>query len=91
MTVLSDWRKSVRTAAKARILRILGHDSMSMHLIYSRFKTLESDLCDDSIDCEHAGVIYGGHEWKHQVRWALQDLKSRGRVRNVPRSGWTVI
>jgi hypothetical protein len=43
--------------------------------IYEPVQRASNDLCDDAVLCEHEGQSYGAPEWRHQVRWALQDLK----------------
>ena len=35
----------------------------------------EPDLCDDTIKCECGGFAPNRPEWKHQIRWAIVDLK----------------
>ena len=87
---IAEWRKDVRVAAKQYLPSLLTHDGTHLHNIYSAFRAKEQALCDDSIPCEHNGVTYSGCEWMHQVRWALQDLKSHEIVNNGPTSYWSL-
>jgi chorismate synthase len=53
------------------------------HEIYEHVRLKHPEFCDDSIECRCGGVESGQPEWKHQVRWAEQDLKYAGEVRLV--------
>lgn len=67
--------KIIRRISKPIIIEYLEEKSYTLNEITDIIKKNLSKSCDDSIICECKGG--GVHpEWKHQVRWALQDLKS---------------
>ena len=40
-------------------------------------------LCDDEILCTHSGTTYNKPEWKHNVNWALHELKLKNVVKRL--------
>lgn len=59
------------------------HGSLKTNQIYKHIKSLHPNLCDDDIECTCGGIPNRQPEWKHQVRWAQQDLKYRGEIELV--------
>lgn len=56
------------------------HGPMSTAEIHPLVQSLHPDLCDDTVERIIDGVHFG-KRWKHMVRNAQQNLKSRGRIR----------
>ena len=84
-----EWRREVRNLAKEIIPRLLRTSGpWPMADIYASVQNASEELCDDAFPCEHKGQPYGAPEWRHQVRWALQDLKHEGVARGLARGQW---
>ena len=77
MNDLVAWRTSVREAAKDAIPAALVDGPLKMADLYEMMVYVAPELCDDGIPCKHNGKKYAASEWRHQVRWALQDLKAQ--------------
>ena len=61
----------------------MKHGLLRTDQIYEFVESVHPDLCDDSIECNCGGIPTGQPEWKHQVRWAQQDLKNWGEIELV--------
>ena len=86
---MREWRKSVRVGAKEAIPTALAiRGPLGVSELYEMMLETQPEMCDESIPCEHNGKRYGDLEWKHQVRWALEDLKRHGEVRRLESIGW---
>jgi len=65
---------AVRGLARIEIPKILKDNPQNSKFILSKFKEIHSGFCDDEFICKcKSSPRYP--EWKHQVRWAIQDLK----------------
>jgi len=80
-------RKIFRESLK-RLL--ISYGPLQTREIYKHIKSLHPDLCDDAIECTCGGTPNRQPEWKHQVRWAQQDLKYRGEIELVNQM-WKII
>jgi hypothetical protein len=59
-------------------------------VIFTYVKTSLPHLCDDEqTTSRNTGEDYGQAEWKHYVRFALNDLKKKN-VKNVKRNYWSI-
>jgi hypothetical protein len=72
--------RKVRLLAKTAIPEILKKIPMKSSDIIEHMRKQYPDLCDDSIKCECRKNKKGNPEWKHQIRWALEDLKYSGNI-----------
>lgn len=73
---------SPREQFRIGILSILReHDPLKTKQIYRYIKELYPILCDDRICCTCGGVKRNSPEWKHQLRWAQQDLKKNRKIK----------
>ncbi len=80
MAKYSENIRSIREVARYDILLLLGKKPKTSVEIFKFIKSNSGNLCDDSITCV-CGKSYGERpEWKHQIRWALQDLKHYGKI-----------
>jgi len=66
---------SVRRLASIEIPKMLKDYPQNSKYILSKFKEIHPGFCDDKIicKCKSSSELYP--EWRHQVRWAIQDLK----------------
>ena len=67
--------RKVRQISKKIIPKILKNKPMQVSKIIEYIKQQHPDLCDDSVKCECGGIVRKNTEWKHQIRWAIADLK----------------
>ena len=65
----------IRELAKKEIPKILQEEPLTTAFILSRIKERYSKYCDDNYFCQCGKISGRQPEWKHQVRWAIQDLK----------------
>jgi len=72
--------RTVRLSSKDIILDLLKKSSTNIDTILAAVKTKNKKLCDDNIKCECGKSNRSAPEWRHQVRWALQDLKYTGKI-----------
>ncbi|MGB8645361.1 MAG: PIN-like domain-containing protein [Anaerolineae bacterium] len=71
--------RSARGLFRETIKAFLEQSSgMKVDKIYSQVKALHPERCNDTIECSHGNP--GQPEWKHQVRFALWDLKNAGDI-----------
>jgi len=66
--------RAVRGLAKIEIPKILKNRPQNSKFIISKFKEKQSGFCDDNFLCKCKNQSKMP-EWKHQVKWAIQDLK----------------
>jgi len=66
----------VRKKSKTEIPTLLKKAPLTLKNIFKIIEINNPSLCDDSVMCKcdkrHTSKI---PEWKHQIRWALEDLK----------------
>ncbi len=72
--------RSVRKVSKTIIPEILSKSPIKIANIIEEIKKQCPDLCDDDIKCECGGNTKNKPEWKHQIRWAVADLKYLGKI-----------
>lgn len=65
----------VRKLSRELIPKLLANKPRKLEYIFSRMKEEYSQNCIDEIKCECGKYNRSSQEWKHQVRWAIQDLK----------------
>ena len=75
MSKYSDDILEVRKISGAIIPKLLADKSRTLEYIFSIIKNKYSKNCDDKIKCKCGKTNRSIQEWKHQVRWAIQDLK----------------
>jgi hypothetical protein len=75
MAKYSEEVRKVRSVSKKEIPKILKKKPMKILHIIEFVKIKYPELCDDSIKCECGGFAPNRVEWKHQIRWAIADLK----------------
>lgn len=90
MSDLSEWRRKIQKAATESIPTAVNAGPLRVARLYEMMLESVPDLCDPEIPCEQNGKRYAPLEWQHQVRWALESLKSKGIIRRAPGSGWEV-
>ena len=66
---------NIRGLAKKEIPKILRKKPLTSTFILSRIKETYTEYCDDDYFCQCGKISGKQPEWKHQVRWAIQDLK----------------
>jgi len=71
----TDMRKTFRSTVRDQLEE---NGPMTTQKLYSRMEDMHPGLCDDSISCTHGNSKQP--EWKHQMRWAQQDLKHDGQI-----------
>jgi len=72
--------REVRRKSKEMILEILAKDSSTIKEFYKSIKKTHTKICDEEIKCTCGKNNGTSPEWKHQVGWALEDLKYRGKI-----------
>ena len=75
MAKYSEEVRAVRKISKKIIPELLKSKSKGILAIMEHVQNKEPDLCDDTIKCECGGFAPNRPEWKHQIRWAIVDLK----------------
>lgn len=65
----------VRKVSKKIIPELLEDGPKGILAIMEYVQNKKLDLCNDSIKCECGGFAPNRPEWKHQIRWAIVDLK----------------
>ena len=75
MSKYSDDILEVRKLSRELIPRLLADKSRTLEYLFSSIKNKHSKNCDDKIKCQCGKTNRSNPEWKHQVRWAIQDLK----------------
>lgn len=81
MAKYSQTIRDVRKFAAEDIPKFLKKSSLTLAPIYDAMKEKYSDNCDKTILCSCGNLTTIRPEWKHQVRWALQDLKYSGVIK----------
>ncbi len=66
---------SIRKLARKAIPQILMDVPQKSNFILSKFEEKYSEKCDNNFLCKCKNQSGSSPEWKHQVRWAIQDLK----------------
>lgn len=75
-----DHVRIVRQISKPIIIKFLEEKSFTLNEVAEQIKNKLPKNCDNLVMCEcKGGSAYP--EWRHQVRWALQDLKSLGKIK----------
>lgn len=72
--------KKIRNLVKPLILQLLKSKPRTIEFIYNKTSNNIPEFCNNNIKCECGGKIRKVPEWKHQVRWAIQDLKYTGKI-----------
>ncbi len=62
------------------VLRMVLTRPSTIQEIYSEVIDRFPTECNDAVLCTCGGISRTQPEWKHQVRWAMQDLKYQGFV-----------
>lgn len=70
----------LRKVAREIIPTILERNAVTSNTVLSKIKAKHADLCLDEIICNCGNKKTYMPEWKHQVYWALNDLKSRNKL-----------
>ena len=70
----------VRKKSKPLILNFLKKKPKTIEQIYNKTSNAFPEICDNSIICQCGSTNRKIPEWKHQVRWALQDLKYHSQI-----------
>src|SRR3990172_2906091 len=84
-----EWRREVRLAVQAFIEDVITPgERFETADIYDYFSTECAELCDDSIPCQCRGRRVEEPEWRHYVRFAIEDSKRRGIIERAKPSGW---
>jgi len=77
----------LRQNCKKIILKKLEKKSSTIAQIYELVKVQLDSFCDDSIKCVCGKKGSKQPEWKHQIRWALSDLKEEKMIFLHKKSG----
>ena len=86
-----SWGEVMSRLTRA-VYETLDSSDKPLHLkaIYEGVKQRVPDLCDDSlIPCPYCRLKHT--KWTHDVRWALQSLKSKTAVQRVGKGTWKTI
>jgi len=67
--------QSIRKESKLQILGILKGKSLEIKEIIKILEDKNSEKYDESVKCVCGKMKGTSPEWKHQVRWAILDLK----------------
>ncbi len=70
----SEEIREIRKLAKNKIIDILK-EPQTTGSILKKIKKFYPDNCNDEFLCRCGKSITVYPEWKHQIRWAIQDLK----------------
>jgi len=70
----------LRKNSTKTILDLLKKGPAGSEKIFTKIRARHYTLCDDEIVCECGKWPSKFPEWKHQIRWALQDLKYYGKI-----------
>jgi len=77
--------RNVRKLAQLEILNILKNGPSTVKNITKIIQSKNKKICDDSITCDCSGRKNSSRpEWKHQIGWAVQDLKYVGEIKFNP-------
>ena len=71
----------IRNLIKPTILQLLKSKPRTIEFIYNKTSNKFPHKCNNDIKCECGNKIRKSPEWKHQVRWAIQDLKYHGKIK----------
>ncbi len=81
----------VRSECHSYLPSLLAKKPMNIETIYNNVKETIPDLCNDAILCSCGGLERNEPEWKHQVRWALNELSDRNIVfRDEQSKNWCI-
>ena len=69
-----DEIRKIRKLAKNQIIKFLKEPQTSSSIL-KEIKECYPDNCNDDLLCRCGKSVTHSPEWKHQVRWAIQDLK----------------
>ena len=75
MTKYGAKLKKLRVKSRELIPELLTTSSKGTNQIFTEIRKKVPDLCDDKIICQCGRKPKKTPEWKHQIRWAIQDLK----------------
>lgn len=71
---------SLRKISQKEIPKILEKGPSKLAAIYKIIQDKNTNLCDGFVKCTCGDKETGRPEWKHQIRWALQDLSYTGKI-----------
>jgi len=72
----SEKIRTVRKISRVIILDILKEKPRAIKEIFVIIRSKNKELCDDKVICMCGRTFgYNWPEWKHQIQWAIQDLK----------------
>jgi len=72
--------RAVRTISRKQIIPYLKEKPATAQAISKYIQSKNKKLCDDSIKCICGKKSSTMPEWKHQIKWAIQDLKYHGEI-----------
>ena len=78
MTKYNEETRKIRKLAREYVPKLLEKEPLAAKIIVEKTRVKFPKNCDNSIKCECDGKNQknsGRPEWKHQVLWAIQDLK----------------
>ena len=76
----SEEVRSVRKITREILVPVLQEKPRNMMQIWKIIKKDNPELCDDEIKCTCGKKEGTAPEWKHQVRWGVQDLKYNKKI-----------
>lgn len=80
MTKYSEEIKNIRKISRNIIIEHLKNGPSTVHQIWDLVQTTNKKICNNSVECTCGKNRGTTPEWKHQVRWALQDLKYTNKI-----------
>lgn len=80
MTKYSKAVSSIRKITRDQLISFLIKKPQTIEEILKFIQSNNESLCDDSIPCVCGKKTGTYPEWKHQVRWGLQDLKYNKKI-----------
>jgi hypothetical protein len=84
--------RTLRAVIRAQLSAMLQRGvALQVERIYDLAKQAHPHLCNDGFLCTHRGITRNQAEWKHQVRWALLDLRHQGVVERTPQGHWYLV
>lgn len=86
MTKYDKTLRSLRMIAKEIILEEIKEKPLRLETLYKLIRKKKGEMCDDNIKCS-CGRETLQPEWKHQIRWALYDLKYKKEISLDKESG----
>lgn len=78
---------SIRSLSIKQIPKLVKKNPLTALKIINSIYADNVELCDNDVKCSCGKFTRKSPEWKHQIRWAILDLKYRGKIRFNEKTG----